>query len=121
MKKILIIEDDAFLKTIESSKFTKEGFAVASAMTLEEIDAVMTEGKPDIILLDLMLPNIDGFEILEKLKREDATKAIPVIVFSNLSSEIDRKKVTDAGAAELMIKSNFTLDEVVEKIKTLTA
>ena len=120
MKKILIIEDDAFLKNLESSKFTHEGFSVASAASLAEIEASMQEGNPDIILLDLMLPDTDGFELLKKFKADEATKAIPVIVFSNLSDDAEMKRVLDAGAAEFMVKSNFTLTDVIDKINSLT-
>ena len=119
MKKILTIEDDAFLKNIESSKFTKSGFEVATAMTKADIDQALAVSVPDIILLDMMLPDIDGFAVLQQLKSDDKTKAVPVIVFSNLSSDQDVKKMIDAGAAAFMIKSNFTLDEVVEKIHSL--
>ncbi len=119
MKKILIIEDDAFLKKIESSKFTKSGYDVTTAMTKADIDASLAASTPDIILLDMMLPDIDGEHVLQNLKADNKTKNIPVIVFSNLSSDADMKKMTDAGAAAFMIKSNFTLDEVVEKIHSL--
>lgn len=119
MKKILIIEDDAFLKNLESSKFTHEGFMVASATNNSEIEAAMHEGNPDIILLDLMLPDIDGFELLKKFKADEATKNIPIIVFSNLSDNAEMKRVLDAGAAEFMVKSNFTLTDVIDKINAL--
>ena len=119
MKKILTIEDDAFLKNIESSKFSKSGFEVATAMTKADIDQALHVSTPDIILLDMMLPDVDGFQVLQNLKTNETTKAIPVIVFSNLSSDQDMKKMIDAGAAAFMIKSNFTLDEVVAKINSL--
>ncbi len=121
MKKILIIEDDAFLKNLESSKFTHEGFNVASATNVAEIETGMQDGAPDIILLDLMLPDTDGFELLKKFKTDEATKTIPIIVFSNLSDDAEMKRVLDAGASEFMVKSNFTLSDVIEKINTLTA
>lgn len=119
MKKILIIEDDSFLKNLESSKFTHEGFEVAAATSSTEVDAAMAAGLPALILLDLMLPDVDGFELLKKFKADDATKAIPVIVFSNLSDEAEMKRVMDAGAVDYMVKSNFTLDDVIQKINTL--
>jgi DNA-binding response OmpR family regulator len=119
MKKILTIEDDTFLKNIESSKFTKSGFEVATAMTKADIDKSLSESTPDIILLDMMLPDIDGYQVLQNLKADDKTKLIPVIVFSNLSSDQDMKKMMDAGAIAFMIKSNFTLDELVEKIHSI--
>lgn len=119
MKKILIVEDDSFLKNLESSKFTHEGFAVTTAVTGAEVDTALAEELPDIIILDLMLPDVDGFELLKKFKAEDKTKMIPVIVFSNVSDEIEMKRVLDAGAAEFMVKSNFTLSDVIEKINAL--
>jgi len=119
MKKILTIEDDSFLKNIESSKFTKSGFEVATAMTKADIASSLAASVPDIILLDMMLPDIDGYHVLQNLKTDEKTKNIPVIVFSNLSSDEDMKKMTEAGASAFMIKSNFTLDEVVEKINSL--
>lgn len=119
MKKILIIEDDSFLKNLESSKFTHEGFEVAAATNLAEVEAVMAAGLPSIILLDLMLPDVDGFELLTRFKADEATKGIPVIVFSNLSDDAEMKRVLDAGAAEFMVKSNFTLSDVIEKINAL--
>ncbi len=119
MKKILTIEDDAFLKNIEATKFSKSGFEVATAMTKADVDHSLATSTPDIILLDMMLPDVDGYQILQNLKANDATKNIPVIVFSNLSSDTDVKKMMDAGAAAFMVKSNFTLDEIVEKIHEL--
>jgi DNA-binding response OmpR family regulator len=119
MKKILIIEDDAFLKNIEGSKFTKSGFEVSTAVTKTDIEKCLGESTPDIILLDMMLPDIDGEHVLQNLKTDEKTKNIPVIVFSNLSSDADIKKMMSGGAAAFMVKSNFTLDEVVEKINGL--
>jgi DNA-binding response OmpR family regulator len=120
MKKILIVEDDSFLKNLESAKFSKEGYAVSTAMTAAEVDAAVAAGTPDIILLDLMLPDVDGFTLLGKFRAADATKQTPIIVFSNLSEETELKKAMDAGASDFMVKSNFTLNEVIEKIKILT-
>lgn len=119
MKKILIIEDDSFLKNLESSKFTHEGFAVVAATTKAEVDSALAAGLPDVILLDLMLPDVNGNELLAAFKADSKTKDIPVIVFSNLSDAAEMKRVMDAGAAEYMVKSNFTLGDVIEKINSL--
>lgn len=119
MKKILIIEDDSFLKNLESSKLTHEGFEVMVATSKAEVDAALASATPDVILLDLMLPDVDGHELLAGFKADDKTKTIPVIVFSNLSDEVEMKRVMDGGAAEFMVKSNFTLDDVIEKINIL--
>jgi DNA-binding response OmpR family regulator len=120
MKKILIIEDDAFLKNMESSKFTHEGYDVATAMTQPEIDAALAKGTPDIVLLDMMLPGLDSMVVLKALKADAKTAKTPVIVFSNVAEDAEMKKALDSGANDYMVKANFTLDEVIEKIKTLT-
>ncbi|HWC57717.1 MAG TPA: response regulator [Candidatus Paceibacterota bacterium] len=119
MKKILIVEDDSFLKNLESSKFTHEGFTVMNATTPAEIDTALAADVPDVILLDLMLPDVDGFELLKKFKSDEKTKAVPVIVFSNLSDEVEMKRVLDAGASDFMVKSNFTLSDVIDKLNAV--
>lgn len=121
MNKILIIEDDEFLRTLESEKFTKEGFEVLNAASEEEMKSILAQTVPQAILLDLMVPGIDGFQILEQLKTNDATSAIPVIVFSNLSDDESVSKAKKAGADDFLVKSNFSLNELIEKIKTLLA
>ena len=73
---------------------------------------------PDLMILDLMLPQLSGFEILEKVRANEATKKLKVIVFSNLGEEADIKKCLDLGVSEYLVKANFTLDELAEKIKT---
>ena len=117
MKKVLIIEDDTFLQGLEASKLTKDGFQVITASTGEEAMRKINEPNIDVILLDLILPNYDGFEILKKIKETEKIKNIPVIVFSNLSDEKDVKKSKELGAIDFMVKSNFTLDELIKKNK----
>lgn len=121
MKKVLIIEDDSFLQGLEAGKLKKEGYEVITASSGEE--AMKKIGEPDldagIILLDLILPNFDGFTILQKIRSIDKLKNTPVIVFSNLSEEKDVKKSQELGATDFMVKSNFTLEELVERIKKL--
>ncbi|MEI6835178.1 MAG: response regulator [bacterium] len=120
MKKILIIEDDAFLKNIESAKFSHEGYEVMTATTQPDIDAMIEKCTPDIVLLDMMLPGVDSMQVLKAFKAGAKTSHVPVIVFSNVSEDTEMKKALDAGAADYMVKANFTLDEVIEKIKDLT-
>lgn len=119
MSKILIIEDDAFLQGLEVSKLKKETYEVITASTGEEAMQKINEPEIALILLDLVLPNFDGFEILKKIRETEATKNIPVVVFSNLSEDADIKKAEALGATDFMVKSNFTLDELVEKVKTI--
>lgn len=116
MIKLLIIEDDSFLKEIEIEKFNKNGFDTVTTMTVAEIEVYLKEKTPDIILLDLMLPNVDGFQILSMLTSNEKTKNVPIFIFSNLSDEKEIKRAMDAGAKEFLVKSNFTLDELIEKL-----
>ncbi len=119
MAKILIIEDDTFLQGLEVAKLQKFGHTIISASTGQEGMEKINEPGLDMVLLDLMLPNFDGFDILKKIKETESIKKIPVLVFSNLSEEADIKKAEALGATEFMVKSNFTLDELAEKIKAL--
>ncbi len=119
MKKILIIEDDSFLQGLEVAKLKKANYDVITASTGEEgMKQIMTPGI-DLILLDIMLPVVDGFEIIKKIRETESTKKIPVIMFSNLSDDKEVKKAKDLGADEFMVKSNFTLEELLEKISSL--
>jgi len=119
MRKILIIEDDNFLQGLEAGKLKKENYDIITASTGEEAMKKINEPAIDLILLDLVLPKFDGFEILQKIRETDATKKIPVIVFSNLSEDKDIKKAEKLGANDFMIKSNFTLDELIEHINKI--
>jgi DNA-binding response OmpR family regulator len=119
MKKILIIEDDAFLQGLESNKLKKEGYEVITASSGEEGIEKINEDGVNFILLDLVLPNYDGFDILKKIRETEKIKDLPVIVFSNLSEDKDIKKANDLGATDFMVKSNFTLDELVERIASI--
>lgn len=115
-KNILIVEDDSFLQGLAANKLQKAGFEVTTSSLGEEAMTKLVSEKYDCILLDLMLPDISGFEILKNMKENH--RKTPVIVFSNLSSDKDIKKAMDLGAVEYLIKSNFTLEELVEKVKT---
>jgi len=112
-KKVLIIEDDSFLQGLEAGKLEKEGYQVITASSGEEAMKKITEPNIDVILLDLILPDFDGFEILKKVKTIETLKNIPVIVFSNLSEEKAINKSKELGATDFMVKSNFTLDELI--------
>jgi len=116
-KKILIVEDDEFLRSLNAKRLETEGFEVIVAVDGQEAIAKLAEIKPDLIFLDLLLPNVDGFEVLTKIKQDESTKAIPVIVFSNLGQPEDIEKAKKLGANDFMVKANFTLDDVIQKIK----
>lgn len=116
-KKILMVEDDEFLRSIAVKRLEKEGYEVV--ISTDGSDAVkLAQGEnPSLVLLDLLLPGISGFDILEKLKADAPTKDIPVIIFSNLGQKEDIEKAQKLGANDFLIKANFTLDFLVEKLK----
>jgi len=114
MAKVLIVEDDTFLQGLTVARLTKEGHEVSVASNGTQADAELAKATFNIILLDLMLPEKSGFDVLRDLRAKgDQT---PVIVFSNMTDESDIKQALDLGANEYLIKANFTLDEVAQKI-----
>ena len=117
---ILIIEDDNFLQGLEAKKMKKEGYDVYTAgNSVEAFRIIDKKIKIDMILLDLMLPDMDGFEILRKIRATPDISSTPVIVFSNLSEEKDIEKAKQLGISEFMVKSNFTLDQLADEVKAI--
>jgi DNA-binding response OmpR family regulator len=117
MKKILIVEDDKFLRELIARKVIDEGFDVSEAIGGEEGIKKIKEEKPDMVLLDLILPGIDGFEVLSLMKKDSALSSIPVIILSNLGQKEDIDKAMKLGANDYLIKAHFTPGEIIEKIK----
>ena len=115
--KILIIEDDTLLSKMYQTKLNMEGFETRAAYDGEEGLAMVKSEKPDLIFLDLMLPKMDGFTVLKKLKQNPATKNIPVIVFSNLAQASDIQLAKELGAVDYIVKAHLTPNAVVEKLK----
>jgi DNA-binding response OmpR family regulator len=116
MKTILIIEDESALQKTLGDVLSQEGFEILSALDGETGLRLATEKNPDGILLDLILPKANGFDVLKSLKEQEATKNIPVVVLTNLESMEDIQKALDLGAMTYLVKSNYTLQEVVEKV-----
>lgn len=116
---VLIVEDDEFLRQLVAQKLTQEGFNVIAAIDATEAFKSIHEKQPQIILLDLILPGMDGYEILDQLKKDSFTKGIPVIVLSNLGQREDIDKALKAGANDYLIKANFTPGEIVEKVRNV--
>lgn len=119
-KTILVVEDDEPLKRMYSIKLESSGAEVLSASDGEEVFEVLGAAKtnPDLILLDLMLPKENGFEVLRKIKSEEKWKDIPVIVLTNLEDHPEYiKNVAHAEVEEYLIKANVSVEEVMEKIK----
>ena len=122
MSNILIIEDDKFLRELIARKLISEKFEVVAAVDGETGLKKAKQPKPNLILLDLILPGIDGFEVLAKLKADKDLSDIPVIILSNLGQQEDVDKGLEIGAVDYLIKAHFTPNEIVDKIrKALTA
>lgn len=119
MRKILLIEDDSFLADIYLTKFKEAGFEIKIARDGENGIIKTKEEKPDLILLDIVLPRRDGLEVLRDLKQEKSTKKIPVVVFSNLGQKQDIEKALQRGAVDYIVKSQYTPAEVVSKVKKI--
>lgn len=121
--RVLVVEDDQFLRDLLTTKLQKEKFDVMTAIDGPDGVEKIAKGKPEIVLLDIILPGIDGFEILKRV-RSNAVATIaktPVILLSNLGQEADVEKGRKLGADDYLIKSNFTIDEIIEKIHKLLA
>ena len=117
--KILIVEDDKFLREMLVKKLFEAGFDIQPAIDSPSAFESLSTRKPDVILLDLMLPGEDGFSILGKLRAAEETKETPVIILSNLGQQDDVKKALDLGATDFMVKANFTIDEIAKKLNEL--
>ena len=114
-----MVEDNIFLRKLYRDKLTRAGFEFIEATNgIEGINKVTTE-KPNLIILDLLLPLKNGFDVLSKIKSNPQTKAIPVIILSNLGQEIDIKEAIALGAQEYLIKTEVRLSEVVNRIKRI--
>ncbi|OGY91384.1 MAG: hypothetical protein A3B30_02555 [Candidatus Komeilibacteria bacterium RIFCSPLOWO2_01_FULL_52_15] len=115
--KLLFIDDDNFLRKVYQAELVDKGFdvtlAVDGADGLEKVAA----SRPDLIILDLIMPKKNGFEVLADLQRYEDTRSIPVIVLSNLAQSEDQKRALDLGAVDYLVKDNTTLDIIAEKIE----
>lgn len=116
---ILIIEDDKFLRELISRKLLSDGFKIEEAIDGEEGLRKIEEVKPDLILLDLILPGLDGFEVLERIKDNPSTSAVPVLIFSNLGQRDEIERGLKLGAVDFLVKAHFTPEEIVDKIKII--
>lgn len=121
MPKILVIEDDVFLSNAYKVKLKKAGFEASFATDgIEGLNALETS-IPDVILLDLVMPKKDGFETLAEIKKNPAYSSIPIVVASNLGQKEDLDRATQLGANDYIIKSEMSLDQIVEKIQSWLA
>ncbi len=114
---VLLVEDDTFLANIYKTKFEMEKFKVTVAENGEDGLDMAKKKKPDVILLDILLPKMDGFTVLENIKKDKSAKDIPVILLTNLGQKDDVEKGLEMGAADYLIKAHFKPSETVDKVK----
>lgn len=115
--KIIIIEDEEALQKSLTEILEQENYEVITADNGEEGINEIKKNIPDLVLLDLVLPKKDGFQVLEEVKSNKNTNRIPVIVLTNLEASSDVQKAIEAGASTYLVKANYNLDDILEKIK----
>lgn len=118
-KRILIVEDEPTLLNILAAEFSKAGFSVCKSSDAESTFQMAKDSEPNVILLDILLPDGDGETLLEKFKADEKTKNIPVVVLTNLTDEDTRKKCEAAGCVDFLVKADYRIDELVQKIKEI--
>ncbi len=114
---ILLVEDEAGLSNLLRQRLEKDGFKVVLARDGEEALKILKTAKPDLILLDVILPKISGFELMEKLKEEPEFQKAPIIIISNLGQESDMEKGQTLGAVGYFVKAKMSVEELVDKVK----
>jgi DNA-binding response OmpR family regulator len=118
-KKILLIEDDKFLSEMYATKLTENGLEVETAFHGDEGMAKIEDFKPDLVLLDIVLPKKDGFEILRTIKKDGSLKDAVGIILTNLGQKEEVERGFNLGASDYIIKAHFTPTEVVTKVKKM--
>lgn len=118
--RVLLAEDDRFLRKAAETALKRQGFTVLPAVDGEEALRMARAETPDIVLLDLIMPKLQGFEVLRALKADPATASIPVIILSNLGQESDVKQAMEAGAVGYFVKVNLSLQDLVKRVGEVT-
>lgn len=118
-KKVLIVDDDVFLLDMYALKFKQAGFLVDIAQNGDEALAKIKENKPEIILMDVVMPKMDGFEVLRIIKKDNLAPGAVILILSNLGQKEDIDKGFKLGASDYIVKAHFTPSEVLEKVQSL--
>ena len=117
-KTILIIEDEPLLSSMYKERFKMAGFRVLTAMEAESGFNIAEKEHPDIVLLDILLPKESGISFLKRIKQDESLKMIPVVAFSNYDNPQVKKEALDLGAKDYLIKTSYTPQEIIEKVKS---
>src|SRR3989344_1037407 len=118
-RKIVLVEDDSLMSSILATHLIKEGFAIVSVTNGTQAFERIQAEQPSIVLLDIVLPGVDGFNVLQKLKQEESTKSIPVLILSNLGSEEEIQRGMDLGAEAYLVKANSMVEEITSKVREI--
>ena len=121
MTKVVVADDDRMFRKAAETTLRRQGYSVATASDGEEALQLIRSEQPDIIVLDLIMPKLQGFDVLQILKQDTLTSAIPVIVLSSLTQEQDKQEALDLGAVAYFNKSTFSLSELVKQVELTLA
>ena len=116
-KRVLLVEDDRFLRRACEKSLRQQGFIVSTARDGEEALRAIHADPPDIILLDLLMPKVSGFEVLKDIRSDEKTRSIPVIILTNSSKETDIREIEALGVAAYLVKANLSLEELGSQVK----
>ena len=116
--KVLLAEDDQFLSSLVAQRLGKEGYKLFSATDGKQVLKIFSESTPDLVLMDIIMPEMNGLEVLKQIRADAKNKDVIIIIFSNLGQDHEIEEAKAAGADDFLVKVNFTLKEVVEKINT---
>ena len=119
MKTIMIIEDDKFLSSLMKARLEKDGFTIMQAFDGEEAIQGFKQRTPDLIILDLIMPKVTGFEVLQTISITPELQRVPVVILSNLAQDSDIEKARQLGAREYFVKVKVSIDDLVGRIKNL--
>lgn len=117
LKKILLVEDDDSLASVYSTRLEAEGFSIKRVPNGEEALAAALEFRPDLILLDVMMPKVSGFDVLDILRNTPETANLQVIMLTALSQESDKARAEELGVDDYLVKSQVVIADVVERVK----
>lgn len=120
-KTIMIIEDDRFLSSLMKARLEKDGFVIIQAFDGEEAIQVFKDQTPSLIILDLVMPKVTGFEVLQTISITPQLEKVPVVILSNLAQDSDIEKARELGAKEYFVKVKVSIDDLVGRVKSLVA
>lgn len=117
----MVIEDDKFLSSLIKTRLEKEGFTVLQAFDGDEATSLLRQETPDLIVLDLIMPKVNGFEVLQTISITPQLASVPVVILSNLAQDADVEKARALGAKEYFVKVKISIDDLLDRVKSLVS